>query len=235
MAPSRASRQGVAVKRFLDGTLEGRKPRPLGSYDQVAETLLPLVRSRHYICLNLLSNQCAGAPPGNSAETAWAPFVGDLVTAVGFDHENAIGYVRRDNLDHLGVGLDTAFQRALDNFRKQAPRLAFLEIGHGLPAGVFHSESVSDYQSSMLLLPNLFPQLPEGSGDLIVSVPGRNSMWITGSRNEAGISALLDIAEKSFDSVHHRCSTTLLRLRAETWTPFVPDSNEQLKTRYQTL
>lgn len=223
------------VKRWLDATLDGLKPSPLGSYGQVAEKLVPLVRSRPDICLKLLNNQSVGAPAGNSAETAWAPFVGDLVTAVGIDDKNGIASVLRANLDHLGVGLDAAFQRALDNFRKQAPRLVFVEIGQGLPRGVFHSESASDYQSSMLLLPDRFPHLPEESGDPIVSVPGRNSMWMTGSRNEAAISALLDIGEKSLNSVHHRCSTELLRLQTGTWTPFVPDSNEHLRNKYQAL
>jgi hypothetical protein len=58
---------------------------------------------------------------------------------------------------------------------------------------------------------------------------------MTGSRNEAGIAALLNIGEKSLDSVHHRCSTALLRLDGGTWTPFVPDANEYLKSKYQTL
>ena len=200
----------------------------------MAEKFLPLVRSRHYICINLLNNQLAGAPPGNPAETAWAPFVGDLVTAVGIDSQNGIASVMRANLDHLGVDLDVALQRAMDNFRKQAPRLVFVEERR-LPPGVFHSDSASDYQASMLLLPEQLPKLPEGSGDPVISVPGRNSMWLTGSRNEAGIAALVDVGEKSLTSVHHRCSAMLLRLSGETWTPFIPDVNENLRSKYQTL
>lgn len=221
------------VKRFLDGILQVETP--LATYDVAAEKLVPLVRSRSNICLWLLESQCGGAPMGNAAETAWAPLVGDLVTAVGLDRDNGIGRMARANLEHLGVALDTALERALANFREQAPRLVFVQVGHGMPRGVFHSDSASDYQSSMLLLPDRFPRLSEGDGDLIAMVPGRNSMWITGSRNEAGISALLDVGEKSLSSVAHRCSTTLLRLESGKWVSFGPDSNESLVRRYRTL
>jgi hypothetical protein len=221
------------VKRFLDSVLQIGKPLP--SFDAAAEKLVPLVRSRSNICLWLLEAWCGGAPDGNAAETAWAPFVGDLVTAVGLDMGSGISRMERSNLEHLGVTLDTAFQRALANLQRGAPRLVFGQVGHGMPRGVFHSDSASDYQSSMLLLPDRFPRLPEGDGDLVAMVPGRNSMWITGSRNEAGISALFDVGEKSLSSLHHRCSTTLLRLDGGRWVPFAPDSNESLATRYQTL
>jgi hypothetical protein len=60
-------------------------------------------------------------------------------------------------------------------------------------------------------------------------------MWMTGSRNAAGISALLGIGENSLDSLHHRCSTALLRLDGGSFVPFVPDANEPLRNRYLTL
>jgi hypothetical protein len=226
--------KAALVERFIDGQVA--TPRDLPPYDVAAEMLVPLVRSRSDICLWLLESQIGGAPPGNAAETAWLPLAGDLVAAVGLDYVNAISRMVRANLEHLGVAPEQALQRALENFRKRAPKNVFIEIGHGIPRGVYHSDSASDYQSSMLLLPERLPKLPEGDGDLIVMVPGRNSMWITGSHNEAGLSALLDVAEKSFNSVHHRCSVTLLRLADDgKWTVFAPHSNEQLSRKHSTL
>jgi hypothetical protein len=225
--------KAAAVRRYLDVAFENGKP--LLSYDEQAEKFFPLVRSRDYISIHLLTNLIAGAPEGNSAETAWAPFVGDLVTAVAIDGENGIASMLRVNLKHLGVSFETAFARALDNFRKKAPALVFKEVGHGLPPGVFYSESATDYQSSMLLLPERFPELPAGSGDPIIAVPGRNSMWMTGSRNEAGLAALLTVGENALHSIHHRCSTALLRLDRGRFVPFVPDANEALRNRYLTV
>src|SRR5262249_16578478 len=93
--------RATLVKRFVDSILS--VGTPLDSYDAVAEKLVPLVRSRSNIAVWLLENRLNGAPPTNATETAWEPYVGDLVTAVGLDRENGISRMTRNNLDHLGV------------------------------------------------------------------------------------------------------------------------------------
>jgi hypothetical protein len=216
------------IKRFLDGILA--PPITFSTFDSVADRLVPLVRSRHLVTINLLESRLHDAP--QSAETAWAPIAGDLAAAIGVDHPDTIGVLTRANLEELNVRFDSALERAKENLGRRLPPIRFVEVGNGLPAGVYASGAATDYESSLLLLPERIPQLPESHGDMIVMVPGRNSVWITGSRNEAGLAALLDVAEKFFEAVPHRCSATLLRRDGGGWAVFRPDRNVDLQHKH---
>jgi hypothetical protein len=191
---------------------------------------MPLVRSRQSISMVLLQSWLDGAPPGNSTETAWAPIAGDLVSAIGIDRPDAISVMARNNLQHLNISFEHALERAIENFERQP--VTFVEARGRFPRGVLIPEFSADYQSSMLLMPERFPRLPESDGELVVMPAQRNLVWITGSKNEKGISALLDIAEVSFSIAAHRCSATLLRRNGKGWAVFRPEVNVDLQKKH---
>jgi hypothetical protein len=96
----------------------------------------------------------------------------------------------------------------------------------------FIPEFSADYQSSLLLMPERFPRLPESDGELVAMPRQRNLVWITGSKNEKGISALLDIAEVSFSIAAHRCYATLLRRNGKGWAVFRLEVNVDLQKKH---
>src|SRR5262245_1068137 len=215
------------LTQFLDGQL-AREETP-DSFDSVADRVMPLVRSRHDVSCSLLQAQIAGAPVGNSSENAWVPIAGDVVVTLGIDRDASIVRLTRVSLQRFGVPFEDALRRALQNLAaKPLPRLAFVESA----PGVYASSSWSDYQSSLMLAPELIPPLPAGSGDLIALFAGRNDVFVAGSNNEAALLTLLDIAEKSIEGLHHPCSTMLFRRDGTHWNVFEPEPGTALHQKH---
>jgi hypothetical protein len=226
------------VQRFVGFLLESiehaRDDGPT-TFDAIADNLMPLLRTRQDIACGLLRDRIKGAPDRSAASVAWGPFIGDFVVFLGIDSPSAISRLQKATLEEFGIAFEEAMGRALKNLRaRKLPPPDFAQVNGAAP-GVYEARSWEAYQSSLVFVPERLPVFPDGEGDHVVLIPGRNRVIITGSNNEAGLLSLMDIAEHSIGCEPHVVSTTLLRHDGERWSVFYPQAGSAVEERHHRL
>jgi uncharacterized protein YtpQ (UPF0354 family) len=95
--------------------------------------------------------------------------------------------------EDLGVERGALRQLAADNLRRLKPEVKM----HGHTDMVAMFDVGGTYEASLLLLDNIWTDGQiKVKGDIVVAVPTRDSLLVTGSKNRKGLAALREIATK---------------------------------------
>jgi hypothetical protein len=181
--------------------------------------LMPVVRDAANYYFGQLMQRASGAlDPG----FVWqAKLVAEgLVTGLAYDSENSITTVNRQTLDDWGVGIDEAFTCAKDNLweRTDPSRM----VGKN---GIYWGEWGDSYDSSRMLFPELIYRLAL-DGDPVAYVPNRDSLFVTGKNNAAGLRTILKTGGETHFNQGHPVSPDLYLLEESTWKVYVPQDLE---------
>jgi hypothetical protein len=144
-----------------------------------------------------------------------------------FNNEQIIAYAQDDpaRMRYLTTaelaGEDRAALRALaiGNLVRLLPKI---EMQAGPQLSVITAGG--DYEASLLLLDELWSggQI-KVEGDIVVAIPARDMLFITGSRNRAGLKALRELAAKAVAEESHRLTSTLFVYRNGRFSKFGRD------------
>jgi uncharacterized protein YtpQ (UPF0354 family) len=118
-----------------------------------------------------------------------------LVVVYAEDTPTNIRYFSPEMLAKAGVGRDQLRALAVENLRRLLPKVEFHkgELFTMLTAG-------GNYEASLLLLDDLWTGGGlEVDGEIVVAVPSRDVLLVTGSKNKEGIAQLRDAAAELFD------------------------------------
>lgn len=153
---------------------------------------------------------------GDESNLVREHMAGDIWVVYSVDLPGAI--MSLDSATFESLGISTAGLRALacENLRRILPEIEQYGAGpwYLIIAG-------NDYVASILLLDEVWAEL-EGSveGDIVVAVPSRDVLLVTGSRSKEGLQYLRQKAREIHETGHHLISQTLLRRTAGTWKVF---------------
>lgn len=71
-----------------------------------------------------------------------------------------------------------------------------------------------NYEATLILLPRLLGRIaPTIDGDIVVGIPNRDLLFVTGSHNAGGIANLRSKVRKSFQTGDHRLSDKVFVLK----------------------
>jgi len=211
----RGARQLVITEFVTAAASVSTLPSIPSDFASVKQSLMPVIRDASYFGLVQLMNRKDGKDdPGLQVLTK--DLVGGLVVGLAYDTERNITSINRNMLEPWGVSSDEAFKAARENlWEKTDPsRLA----GQG---GVYWGEWADSYDSSRILLTELIYRLVV-DGDPVAFVPNRNQLWVTGTDNLAGLSAILKGGLESHFKQGHPISPDLYRLVDGSWTEYFP-------------
>ncbi len=210
--------QARLVKRFVRGILV--PPREIRIARDLADDVVPLMRSRAEIALQSLIATAAGAEPPDTLELPNAPFAGELVVTLGINQTDAIQRVMQDDLTRIGMSVSELLPRARANLRRLYPTLGFAPFSS---SGIFHTTEAENYQASMLLYPpGQVLQVPRVEGIPLFMVPTRDMMFLVGSENTRSLEALLDVVFDNYLDWQNRCTTALWTWRDDQWVEWQP-------------
>ena len=99
--------------------------------------------------------------------------------------------------------------------------------------GLWASGWADSHDASRLILRDLIQEI-EVKGDHVAMVPNRDVLLITGSEDHQGLAAMITIAEKSLDQPRGVCGAAF-RLGWNDWSPYLPDPDNPLRARFETL
>jgi hypothetical protein len=145
------------------------------------------------------------------------PLAGGLVVGLAYDTERNITSIYRDHFDEWCVSLEEALKAAKENLWEKTDPNRF--AGQG---GVYWGEWHDSYDSSRMLLTEVIYRLSV-DGDPVAFVPNRDQLWVTGTNNLAGLTALLKAGAESHFKQGHPLSPDLYVLLDGTWKLYVPE------------
>jgi hypothetical protein len=205
------------LHRFIRGCLGTSGFELPEEFCDVHPDLLPVVRSRFYLeSVGLQSRVHGGEGVAVPQQT-----IGDhLSLSLVYDLPQAMRSIIQDDLDKWQVSFYEAVEAARQNLQ-QIDQVSFACLQGDRGEGVYLSTTGDNYDASRLALLDLVRKMPV-RGDHVAMVPNRDTLVITGSEDEAGLTIMCKVADDSF-SKPRPISTVALRLVGDEWESWLPD------------
>jgi hypothetical protein len=145
-----------------------------------------------------------------------------------YDFPEAIRQIQQDDLEGWKVDFGPALERARANLaeRSQEP---FEQVA----PGVWRSPWRDNHDSARIVLPDLLGRHPV-QGDLVVMIPNRDTVLLTGSEDFEGLSRLAALTREGLQAPRP-LSGIALRWGDTGWTPFLPDLAHPAASQYQEM
>lgn len=200
--------EGGAFQMFLDNAYRKYRAAPGAEAEIIAEhvasiletqaresrpvdpaRVVPVIKDNAFIPETRL-----GALQGGGAQQAWNDpaherYNAELVILYAEDTELNIRYLSEEELENIGFTREDRRARAVENLKALLP---------GVQAqggdGTFMLSAGGNYEASLLLFDRMWQsgQLPV-KGELVVAVPARDVLVVTGSEDPAGLEIMRDI------------------------------------------
>src|SRR5262249_10647898 len=140
---------------------------------------------------------------------------GHLAVGLVVDQRDTIVCVSRWQLRQWGVDEDEAFELARDNLRRISS-----EPFVALAPGIWGSPWDDDYEAARLATPDVIERLPL-RGNPVAFAPNWRRLLVTGSEDDAGITAMPVLFEK-LRKRHRFLGSLAFCLQDSEWQPFLP-------------
>lgn len=150
-----------------------------------------------------------------------------LCMSVVLDYPNSVRTINRETIENWGVPVYQAIEDARQNLMED--NFAFAALGETFYASV----TGDSYDSSRILLLDLIRKL-EVEGDYVAMVPSRDTLLLTGSEDEAGLTMMLRVAEEATQDPRPMLFMPL-RLEGDLWVDWMPTATHPLYDRFRLL
>lgn len=183
---AKGSHRQMILDNFVAIMVE-RPDHSESSLEEVREDLVTVVRERALFSFTSLLWQLEGVkkPPEQSQEPMTDWFAKTLV----IDSPSSMSLVNEDQVAAWGVPSYELYSLGLEKLRAAKPP-AFSE-----DRGVFRGLWNDDYDSSRILVPGIFEDLPL-RGEAVVCIPNRLTLLVAGSDDTDAIGRMLTTAEE---------------------------------------
>ena len=124
------------------------------------------------------------------------------------DMPNSILNVSEKLIQKWGVERQDLLTVALANLKKKSTDHRFVKVA----PGVFKASFDDGYDSSRVLLPELFNDLPI-NGDPVVMIPCRDTLLVAGTNDQRGLTTMMKIAAKQINQGNYTITAYAYRYR----------------------
>jgi uncharacterized protein YtpQ (UPF0354 family) len=177
------------------------------------ERIVPVVKDKGWLADMARSLAANG---GEAPEHVTEELNSELVIVYAEDTPRSIRYFSEAKLEEAGVKRAELRQRATENLMRLLPGIEIHsgELFSMLTAG-------GDYEASLLVVDDLWKSGDiKVDGAIVVAVPTRDLLLVTGSKNAAGISKLEEVAREAVNKSSYSLTTTLFVYRDGKFEPF---------------
>lgn len=190
-------------------------------WDEARDKLVAVIRERSYYAFAAAQFWgLAGANP-KDATPAHEPCSDWFARGLVIDFPTHAMIVNESTLTHWNITFDEAFALGLEKLRNSTtPKF---EREHGVFVGKWND----DYDSSRLLIPEIFRDLPL-AGDPVVTIPNRLTLLVAGSDDHAAVRTMLARAEETVRTIPKPQNPAPLVLRNGEFVDFKVDPSSPL-------
>ncbi len=150
-----------------------------------------------------------------------------LLASLAYDWPQSVQTINAENLSGWDVTLYEAMEVARQNLAEST--LGYAQIGENLYAFT----SGDTYDASRLTLIDRIRDL-EVAGRTVAMVPNRNSLLITGSEDELGLTIMAGLAEKALEEPYPLSAIPLI-LEDDAWEDWMPAADHPLHRRFRQI
>ncbi len=143
----------------------------------------------------------------DAPDLIWDNYNEDLIIIYAEDKGNSFKYFNNDEFEKLNLKKDTLLDFAINNLKNIIPDIEKVgENGeYGLIAG-------GDYEANLILLQTLWTKENFNvDGDIIIAIPNRDLVFITGSNNKTSIQKIKKSIEEYYNTGNHPVSNSFYR------------------------
>jgi uncharacterized protein YtpQ (UPF0354 family) len=178
------------------------------------DRIVPIIKPIRY--LDEIKNVASEMGPTRDTKGVYERYNDQLIIAYAEDKENTIRYLTHADVKSLSINEDSIKQIAVRNLDRL---LASIQKKGG--DGVYMITAGGDYEASIILLDNVLTKenLPV-DGDLVIAIPNRDMLLITGTNNKAGIEKIKEVSKKSFETGSYQVSEYLYKWNGKTFEKF---------------
>jgi uncharacterized protein YtpQ (UPF0354 family) len=168
--------------------------------------IVPLVKDRPW--LTEMQKSVKNRTGEQISENVYEILNNELVIIYAVDTPKNIKYLSPDDLLRLGIKKEELRGIAVSNLRKLLPDIKVHAGPH-----VSMITAGGDYEASLLLLEDTWIEKVKVDGDIVVALPSRDLLFVTGSRDLIGLDKLREIANKAIKKVPYPLTEKLFVFR----------------------
>lgn len=165
--------------------------------------IVPIVKDRHW--LTEIAESLRGRGIEKPIESVFEELNAQLVVVYAEDSSKNIRYLTQESLTEAGLAQSELRALAVTNLRRIIPKI---EIHKGPLVSMVTAGG--DYEACLLLFDDLWSS---GSikvdGEIVVAIPSRDLLLVTGSKTPGGITKLRELATKASQQASYRLTDTL--------------------------
>ena len=193
------------LSTYITASLESMQP---GDDDFDPARLVPVIKDRGYLDEIRLSLN-SGDGGAEDLSLVHERYNDDLVILYAEDTPSNIRYFTEDAVEDLGLAESELRARAIENLRGLLPAIEM----HG-EDGTYMLTADGNYEASLLLFDDIWMSGQiEVRGDLVVAVPARDMLLVTGSEDPGGLELVRSLVAEVISSSAYRLTDRLFVYR----------------------
>ncbi len=201
------------LERYAQSTLETIHTYGDDSID--IDRVVPIIKDAAFPVESRMSLIEAGYDE-DKIDSYCEPLNEHLVVLYAVDTERSIKYLGSDDIESLGLEPGELRRRALKNLNAILPEFE----RHG-DSGTYMVTAGGTYEASLLLVDTIWTTENFAvEGDIVVAVPSRDLLLVTGSKDPDGLKRLHDAANETVQNAVYYLTAKLFVRRNGKWLPF---------------
>jgi uncharacterized protein YtpQ (UPF0354 family) len=200
------------IGRFIVATLETAAGVP----EKVESArIIPVIKDRPWLEESREALLSRGAK--KTPEYVYENFSPDLIIVYAEDSPKNIRYVTPKDLEEIKIEQKQLRELATENLKRLLPKIERRGTN-----GLYMLTAGGNYEASLLLLDSIWNDgQMDVLGDIVVAVPTRDLLLVTGSQDQEGIEKVTQIVKKSFsEGFSYRLTQKLFVYRNGKFTEF---------------
>lgn len=200
------------IRRYVASTIESLNS---ASSELQRDRIVPIIKDRAWLEeIRASMKSKDGSPPKLSQ--VWEDYNEDLVIVYAEDSPKNIRYFNADDLAKIKLAPGDLRALAVKNLRALVPDIELKAMGD-----LFRMTADGAYEASLLLASGIWTgDQIKVSGEIVVAIPARDVLLITGSKNQAGLVVLRKQATEIARTAPYRLTPKLFVFRGGKFVPF---------------
>jgi len=177
--------------------------------------IIPVIKDAGYIdemAITLNQNNKTNEP----VSLVYEKYNDKLVIVYAEDGENGIAYFTTERFKESGLNKDSLFPIAFRNLDAVLPKIEILG-----EKGYYMITAGGNYEASLILLNDIWTKenMPV-KGDIIIAIPTRDLLLVTGSKDSEGIKKIKSVAKEAWDTGPYQLTPDLFRWNGKKFEPY---------------
>jgi uncharacterized protein YtpQ (UPF0354 family) len=182
--------------------------------------VVPVVKDRAWLEESRRALRASGAKDVSRVADVHEDYNGALMIFYAEDREKGIAYLTSEELARAGLKRSELRALAVRNLKGLISAVD-LQGGEGL----YMVTAGGDYEASLILVDDLWtgPSItPKVKGEVVIAIPARDLLLVTGSEDPAGLKKLRELARKVMAEGSYTLTDQLFVRRGGKFVPFQP-------------